>query len=102
MFLSGGVRPPVAEMTAFMDQYRPAYGDGAICKVLQIAPLPHAAHAVRKRDPERWSIRVERDVALMAEVRRVLTENSQVCGVRQVWRQMQREGAPWHAARWRG
>jgi transposase InsO family protein len=38
------------------------------------------------------SPREKRDVALKAEVRRVFVENSEVYGVRKVWRQLRREG----------
>ena len=79
-------------MTAFIDQYRSAYGVEPICKMLPIAPSTYHAHVARRVDPTRLSARAKRDDALTPEVRRVFEENFGVYGVRKVWRQMQREG----------
>jgi hypothetical protein len=79
-------------MTAFIDQYRSAYGVEPICKVLPIAPSTYYVHAARRREPERRPARTKRDAELMDEIRRVFDENFGVYGVRKVWRQMQREG----------
>jgi transposase InsO family protein len=79
-------------MTAFIDQYRSAYGVEPICKVLPIAPSTYYVHAARLREPERRPARTKRDAELMDEIRRVFDENFGVYGVRKVWRQMQREG----------
>ncbi len=79
-------------MTAFIDQYRSAYGVEPICKVLPIAPSTYYEHAARLREPERTPARTKRDAELMGEIRRVFDENFGVYGVRKIWRQMQREG----------
>ena len=79
-------------MTAFIDQYRSAYGVEPICKVLPIAPSTYYEHTARRREPERTPARTKRDAELMDEIRRVFDENFGVYGVRKVWRQMQREG----------
>jgi len=79
-------------MTAFIDQYRSAYGVEPICKVLPIAPSTYYEHAARRREPERLSARAKRDAELCVEIRRVFDENFGVYGVRKVWRQMLREG----------
>src|SRR3972149_2540789 len=79
-------------MTAFIDQYRSAYGVEPICKILPIAPSTYYEHAARSREPTRLSARAKRDAALMPEIRRVFDENFQVYGVRKVWRQLQRGG----------
>jgi putative transposase len=79
-------------MTAFIDQYRSAYGVEPICKVLPIAPSTYYEHAARVREPERLSARAKRDAELSVEIRRVFDENFGVYGVRKVWRQMLREG----------
>lgn len=50
------------------------------------------AHAARRDDPTKLSIRARRDAALLPEVRRVFDENFRVYGVRKIWRQMTREG----------
>ena len=79
-------------MTAFIDQYRSAYGVEPICKVLPIAPSTYHAHVARRAAPETAPARVKKDAWLMPEIRRVFDENFQVYGLRKVWRQLQREG----------
>ncbi|MCA3514434.1 MAG: IS3 family transposase [Rhodobacter sp.] len=91
-FCAGGARPPVQAMIAFIDDHRRVYGVEPICRVLPIAPSTYHAHASRRGDPAKLSIRARRDAALLPEVKRVFDENFQVYGVRKVWRQMKREG----------
>ncbi|WP_183192230.1 IS3 family transposase [Ancylobacter tetraedralis] len=91
-FCPGGARPPVQTMIAFIDDHRGAYGVEPICRVLPIAPSTYHAHASRRCDPAKLSIRARRDAVLLPEVQRVFDENFQVYGVRKVWRQMKREG----------
>ena len=79
-------------MTAFIDQYRSAYGVEPICNVPPIAPATCYEHDARRREPKRLPARAKRDAALMPEIQRVFDENFQVYGVRKVWRQMLREG----------
>jgi hypothetical protein len=79
-------------MFAFIDDHRGAYGVEPICKVLPIAPSTYHAHASRRGDLIKLSIRARRDAALLPEVQRVFDENFQVYDVRKVWRQMKREG----------
>ena len=78
-------------MIAFIDDHRGLYGVEPICKVLPIAPSTYHAHAARRADPEKLSVRAKRDIALQPEIARVFAENFQVYGVRKVWRQMVRE-----------
>ena len=78
-------------MIAFIDDHRRVYGVEPICRVLPIAPSTYHAHASRRGDPAKLSIRARRDAALLPEVKRVFDENFQVYGVRKVWRQMKRE-----------
>jgi transposase InsO family protein len=79
-------------MTAFIDQYRSAYGVEPICKVLPIAPSTYHAHVARRTNPKTAPPRVKRDAALSVEIRRVFDENFSVYGVHKVWRQLVREG----------
>jgi putative transposase len=79
---------------AFIDDHRGAYGVEPICKVLRIAPSTYHAHAARRADPAKASARARRDAALRPEIRRVFDANFGVYGVRKVWRQLRREGAP--------
>ena len=79
-------------MIAFIDDQRAVHGVEPICKVLPITPSTYHERVAQRRDPLRLSARARRDLALRVEVRRVLDANHRVCGVRKVWRQMQREG----------
>jgi transposase InsO family protein len=79
-------------MISFVDAYRDDHGVEPICRVLEIAPSTYHAHARRRSQPETAPQRVQRDVELMQEIRRVFDENFQVYGVRKVWRQLRREG----------
>lgn len=79
-------------MIRFVDAYRDDHGVEPICRVLEIAPSTYHAHARRRSQPETAPPRVQRDVELMQEIRRVYAENFQVYGVRKVWRQLRREG----------
>jgi transposase InsO family protein len=79
-------------MTAFIDQYRSAYGVEPICRQLPIAPATYYEHIRRRAHPGAVPPRVQRDALLMPEIRRVFDENFQVYGARKVWRQMLREG----------
>jgi len=79
-------------MTAFIDQFRSAYGVEPICRQLPIAPSTYYAHIHRRKHPEAVAPRVHRDARLMLEIRRVFDENFGVYGVRKVWRQLKREG----------
>lgn len=78
-------------MTAFIDEHRDAYGVEPICKVLPIAPSTYYVHTVRRADPTRAPVRVQRDERLCADIQRVWGENRRVYGVRKVWRQLRRE-----------
>ena len=79
-------------MIRFVDAYRDDHGVEPICRVLEIAPSTYHAHARRRSQPEMAPRRVQRDVELMQEIRRVFDENFQVYGVRKVWQQLLREG----------
>ncbi|MEC3947647.1 IS3 family transposase [Sphingobium sp. HWE2-09] len=93
-FCSGGARPPVSAMIAFIDDHRDAYGVEPICRVLPIAPSTYHERVAQRQDPTRLSARARRDAALKPEIARVFAENFAVYGVRKVWRQMMREGVP--------
>jgi transposase InsO family protein len=79
-------------MIAFIDDHRDAHGVEPICRVLPIAPSTYHAHAARRADPTRASVRARRDEGLRPQIRRVFDENFGVYGVRKVWRQLGREG----------
>ena len=79
-------------MVSFIDEYRAAHGVESICAQLPIAPSTYYEHKVRQADPARLPPRVQRDIELSREIRRVYEENFQVYGARKVWRQLGREG----------
>ena len=79
-------------MTAFIDQYRSAYGVEPICKLLPIAPSTYYSQVRRREHPQTAPPRVRRDRQLMPEIQRVFDENFGVYGARKVWRQLLREG----------
>ena len=66
--------------------HRGSHGVEPICRVLRIAPSTYYDHVAKRADPEKLSDRARRDLALKPEITRVFKENSEVYGVRQVWR----------------
>ena len=85
-------------MIGFTDEHRGSYGlepqsgSRPICKVLPIAPSTYHKHVARRGDPSWVPDRAKCDADLRREGQRVFEENLPVCGVRQVWRQLRREG----------
>ena len=79
-------------MVSFIDEHRATYGVEPICAVLPIAPATYYAHKTWHREPEKRSIRAQRDEVLRADIRRVYDENFAVYGVEKVWRQLRIEG----------
>jgi len=75
----------------FIDAHRAEHGVEPICEELQIAPSTYYEHRARQTDPQRSPPRVQRDRALVPEIRRVYEENFHVYGARKVWRQLGRE-----------
>ena len=67
-------------MIRFVVAYRDDHGVEPICRVLEIAPSTYHAHARRRSQPQTAPARVQRDVELMQEIRRVFDENFQVFG----------------------
>jgi transposase InsO family protein len=78
-------------MVSFIDAHRAEYGVEPICAQLPIAPSQYYEHKAREADPVRLPVRLQRDRALMPQIRRVYEENFAVYGVRKVWRQLGRE-----------
>jgi transposase InsO family protein len=79
-------------MIAFIDAHREVYGVEPICRMLQIAPSTYYAHAAVRANPAKASARVQQDLALMEQIRRVYDANFGVYGARKLWRQLGREG----------
>ena len=78
-------------MVSFIDTHRAVYGVESICAQLPIAPSQYYEHKAREAGPARLPPRLQRDQALVPEIRRVYEENFGVYGVRKVWRQLDRE-----------
>ena len=79
-------------MIAFIDDHREVHGVEPICRVLRVAPSTYHARVARRADLAKASPRVQWDLALMDQIRRVHEANFGVYGVRKVWRQLGREG----------
>ncbi len=81
-------------MVAYIDEHRGRFGVQPICRVLAqhgVAIAPSTYYAAKNRPPP---ARARRDVALLAEIKRVYKENSEVYGARKVWLQLHREHIP--------
>jgi transposase InsO family protein len=78
-------------MVAFIDAHRAEHGVEPICEQLPIAPSSYYEHRARQADPTRLPPRLQRDRALVPEIRRVHEGNFGVYGARKVWRQLGRE-----------
>jgi putative transposase len=59
---------------------------------MPIAPATFYDRLAKRVDPSRLSDRAVRDADLKPEIERVFEANLSVCGVREIWRQMRREG----------
>jgi hypothetical protein len=92
VFCPGGARPPREVMLSFIDAHRDAYGVEPICAGLRIAPSAYYEHRARDADTSRLPPRFRRDEALRAGIVPVWRENFEVYGVRNMWRQLNREG----------
>ena len=78
-------------MVSFIDAHRPQYGVESICAQVPIAPSLYYEHKAREAEAARLPPRLQRDRALMPEIRRVHEENFDAYGARKVWRQLGRE-----------
>jgi putative transposase len=78
-------------MVSFIDTQRGQHGVESICRQLPIAPSQYYEHKAREAEPARLPPRLQRDRALVPEIRRVHEENFDAYGARKVWRQLGRE-----------
>lgn len=85
-------------MIGFIQEHRSIYGVEPIGRVLPIAPSTYYLHAARQADPAKRPARVQRDAALLPQIRRIWDENRQVYGAQKVWRQL-RVNRQFHADR---
>jgi len=71
-------------VVAYIDEHRGQFGVQPICRVLTghgVAIAPSTYYAAKNRPP---SARARRDVALLAEIKRIYKENGEVYGARKV------------------
>jgi len=87
-----GARPPVSQMTAFIEDYRGSFGVGPICRVLPIAPATYYARVAVMRDPELASDRTKSDVIDCEDIERAFEASGKRYGARKVWHALRREG----------
>lgn len=78
-------------MINYIDSNKEKYGVESICKVLPIAPSTYYDHKDKQRNPDKRSSRAKRDEHLKDDIQRVWEDNFRVCGVRKIWRQLNRE-----------
>jgi len=78
-------------MVTYIDNHKEKHGVESICNVLPIAPSTYYDWKVKQRQPEKRSIRAQRDDVLKVEIQRIWEENFRVYGVRKVWHQLKRE-----------
>ena len=79
-------------MVRFIDEHRETFGVEPICAVVPIAPSLYYELKTRDRDPHRRPARACLDERLGEHIRRVWRENREVYGVRNIWKQLRREG----------
>lgn len=77
IFCSGGARPSVQDMIAFIEE-NSNIGVKPICKHLPIAPSTFYDHMAKWANPELLSDRAKRDIALKPEIERVWEKNYKV------------------------
>jgi putative transposase len=78
-------------VVAYIDEQHGRFGVQPICRVLTahgVAIAPSTYYAAKNRPP---SARARRDVALLAQIKRVYKESGEVYGARKVWLQLNRE-----------
>ncbi len=91
-FRSGGARPHIEEVMAFIQKHREVYGVEPICKVLQVAPSSVWARLRVARNPALASDCAKMDVCRKAHIERVWKANYEAYGARKIWHQLLREG----------
>jgi len=77
---------------AFITKHRGEFGVESMCKQLPIAPSTYFEHQTRARDPQRLSVRAQRDAVLLEKIRRARVDSKERYGVRKVWRELKRAG----------
>ncbi|WP_155774203.1 IS3 family transposase [Rhodovulum sp. MB263] len=90
-FGPGGARPPVPQMTGFIDEFREEFGVEPICRVPPVASSTYHARKAAARDPSRASPRMRRDAGLKDKIREIWSDNRKLYGARKVWHALKRD-----------
>ncbi|HRK42729.1 MAG TPA: IS3 family transposase [Gemmobacter sp.] len=91
-FCPGGARPPVSQVTAFIEDHRGQFGVEPMCRILQIAPSTYYERCAIARDPERASLRAKSDADLCIKIDAAWQDNRKLYGARKIWHVLRREG----------
>ncbi|WP_375569870.1 MULTISPECIES: IS3 family transposase [Seohaeicola] len=90
-FCSGGARPPISQVTAFIEEHRGVYGVEPMCKMLQIAQSTYYERRAIARDPERASARAKSDADLCIKIDAAWKDNRKLYGARKIWHVLLRD-----------
>ncbi|XHC02103.1 IS3 family transposase [Seohaeicola saemankumensis] len=90
-FGSGGARPPISQVTAFIEEHRGVYGVEPMCKMLQIAQSTYYERRAIARDPERASARAKSDADLCIKIDAAWKDNRKLYGARKIWHVLLRD-----------
>ena len=88
-----GARPPVSQMTAFIEDHRGEFGVEPMCRMLQIAPSTYYERRAIARDPDRASARAKSDADLCIKINAAWEENRKLYGARKIWHVLLRRQA---------
>ena len=102
MFCTGGARPPVRQMIAFIEEHQGEFGVEPIRRVLPITPSSCYRHTALARDPDLASDRARQDATDLKKIKRVHDESKGRYGARKVWHRLRREARISHGALWSG
>ncbi|XOY55986.1 MAG: IS3 family transposase [Rhodobacterales bacterium] len=90
-FCPGGARPPVSQVTAFIEEHRGQFGVEPMCKMLQIAQSTYYERRAIARDPDRASQRAKSDADLCVKINAAWEENRKLYGARKIWHVLRRD-----------
>ncbi|MBU1278020.1 MAG: IS3 family transposase [Alphaproteobacteria bacterium] len=90
-FCDGGARPPVSQVTAFIEEHRGQFGVEPMCKMLQIAQSTYYERRAIAHDPERASARAKSDADLCIKIDAAWKDNRKLYGARKIWHVLLRD-----------
>ena len=84
-------RPPVSQVTAFIEEHRGQFGVEPMCKMLQIAQSTYYERRAIARDPERASPRAKSDADISIKIDAAWKDNRKLYGARKIWHVLLRD-----------